>query len=128
ARGEKECNQVVGYEHLVEQAFPGKPVIALCQYATHDFRPQTLEGVLAAHKIHLVEDGQTHVSLSLAFESHTAEIVANRTAFRPTFHYVVQEQKYPHDVLGWGMEADFHAANDRVRRLVSHSATKAQVS
>ena len=120
ARGRQECNQVIGYEEMVEKSFPGKPALGFCQYHVADFPPDVLESVLAAHKMHLLEPEQSvHTSLCLGFSDHVAEIVVDPSISNPIFNYVVQH-RYSGDVIGWGAEPDFQAANRQIEeRLMS---------
>jgi HTH-type transcriptional regulator, bacterioopsin transcriptional activator and related proteins len=125
ARGDKNCNQVIGYEHMVQECFPGRPAIGLCQYHLNVFSRETLNSVLAAHKLHLVEENDHHSSyssLSLGCGPHSAEIVADRIVANPNFYYVVQQHR-PKEVIGWGVAPDFVTANREVERLMKQSAT-----
>jgi hypothetical protein len=118
ARGQEDCKQVIGYEKMVEECFPGKAAVGLCQYAVKDFPAEVLESVLAAHRMHLVDDTPSiHSSLSLGLLGHVAEIVADKHVVRPAYYYVVQ-QSNPREVVGWGIASDFHAAHEQIERLV----------
>lgn len=124
ARGDKDCNQVIGYEQKVQECFPGRPAIGLCQYPVDLFSKQTLNAVLAAHRMHLLEesDQSTYSSLWVGCAAHTAEIVADRIVSNPNFYYVVQQHR-PKEVIGWGVAPDFGSANREVERLMRQSAT-----
>src|ERR1700733_5968070 len=54
-RGRDQCDQIIEYEKLVDQCFPHKPAIGLCQYPVNEFSPEVLERVLESHKLHLAE-------------------------------------------------------------------------
>lgn len=124
ARGDKDCNQVIGYEHMVQECFPGRPAIGLCQYPVDLFSRETLSAVLAAHKLHLLEDSEqsSYSSLSFGGGAHSAEIVADRIVANPNFYYVVQQHR-PKEVIGWGVAPDFGRANREVERLMKQTAT-----
>jgi hypothetical protein len=120
AKGRQDCNQVIGYEKMVEDCFPGQPAVGLCQYSIDSFPPDVLEAVLATHKTQLVEEEQSaYSSLSLGYNGHTAEIVASRLSQNPTFNYVVQE-RYSKDLIGWGSAADFSSANQSVEQIIRY--------
>lgn len=122
ARGRQDCNQVIGYEQMVEKSYPGKPALGFCQYHVTDFPPDVLESVLAAHKMHLLEpEKSVHTSLSLGFNEHVAEIVADPSIPKPTFNYVVQHRS-SRDVVDWGTEPNFQAANRQIEEYVMASS------
>jgi hypothetical protein len=122
ARGQEDCKQIIGYEKMVEECFPGKAAVGLCQYALKDFPAEVLEAVLAAHRMHLVDDKPSiHSSLCLGLRGHVAEIVADKYVVKPAYYYVVQ-QRNPKEVVGWGVASDFRAAHEQVERLV-HAQT-----
>lgn len=119
SRGQHECNQVIGYEKVVEECFPGKPVIAVCQYCVNDFSKDILNMVLEAHKLHIAEKEahSLHSSLFVGYGSHEAEIVADRFVVDPNYYYVVQRRR-PKEVVGWGMARDFDLAAEQAEKLV----------
>ncbi len=122
ARGRQECNQVVGYEEMVEKCYPGKPALGFCQYHVNDFPPDILDSVLAAHKMHILESERSvHTSLVLAYNDHVAEIVATPSLANPHFDYVVQH-RYSKDVVCWGTEPDFQSASRRIEDRVKPSS------
>jgi hypothetical protein len=61
-RGRNECDQVVGYEKLVEEYYPGKPAIGLCQYAMEEFEPEVLKSVLAAHQMLIADTSPIRIT------------------------------------------------------------------
>ena len=105
------CDQVIGYEQMVERSFPGKPVIGVCQYAAHLFPPDVLRQVLDAHRITLEETmiGANHSTLTLRSGNLLADIVTDRVHPGAAFHYVVQHRHHP-EVLSWGQEPTINAA------------------
>lgn len=105
------CDQIVGYEQMVERTFPGKPVTGVCQYAAHLFPPHVLGRVLDAHRIALEEImiDSNHSTLTLRSGNLLADIVTDRVRPGAAFHYVVQRRHHP-EVLSWGQEHSIDAA------------------
>ena len=105
------CDQVIGYEQMVERSFPGKPVIGVCQYAANLFPPAVLRRVLDAHRIALEETmvSTNHSTLTLRSGALLADIVTDRVRPGESFHYVVQKRA-SNDVLSWGQESTIDAA------------------
>jgi hypothetical protein len=105
------CDQIVGYEEMIERSFPGRPVIGLCQYAADLFPPDVLRRVLDAHRMAIEETivGANHSTLTLRSGNFLADIVTDRIHPGEAFHYVVQ-QRASHDVLSWGQEPTIDAA------------------
>ena len=121
-RGRNECDQVVGYEKLVEEYYPGKPAIGLCQYAMEEFEPEVLKSVLAAHQMLIADTspGSHHCSIHFRNEGWTAELVAEKLAESPRYYYVVQHS-WPHQIGGWGVASDFDAASASIGELALHA-------
>lgn len=105
------CDQVVGYERMVEQSFPGKPMIGLCQYPARLFPSQVLRRVLDAHRIAIEESmvSSRHSTLTLRSGEFVADIVTDRLNPGEAIHYVVQKRTAP-AVLNWGQELTMDAA------------------
>ena len=105
------CDQIVGYENMVERSFPGKPVIGVCQYAAHLFPPQVLHRVLEAHRTAIEETiiSVNHSTLTLRSGEFLADIVADRVRPGEAFHYIVQRRGSP-EILSWGQEFSMDAA------------------
>jgi hypothetical protein len=115
--GRNECDLVIGYEKLVNEYYPGKPAIGLCQYCIDKFPPEVLKCVVNAHRMHLVEpSGSAYSSLSLRNGHWAAELVADKTAHNPRYYYVVHGQQ-PQEVLGWGVAPNFESANASIIQL-----------
>lgn len=117
-RGRNECDQVIGYEKMVEQCFPGKSVVGLCQYATNEFPPDVLNSVLESHRLHFDETAadSIHSSLHVRYGSYSAEVVADRFMLDPRFYYVVQQQRQ-REVVGWGVAPTFDSAAAQAEQL-----------
>jgi hypothetical protein len=105
------CDQLIGYEKMVERSFPNRPVIGVCQYAADLFPPDVLQRVLEAHRIALEETmvSTNHSTLTLRVGDFLADIVTDRVNPGEAFHYVVQKRASK-DVLSWGQEPTIAAA------------------
>lgn len=124
--GRAECRQILGYEAMVEECFPGKPATGLCQYPMEAFPPDILKGVLRLHRQRIVDPSSpsTHSSLSVSSNHCVTEIIADKFVVNPRYYYVVEQQDC-RDVLGWGSAPDFKAASLQAESLVRRiSATK----
>ncbi|HKV48402.1 MAG TPA: MEDS domain-containing protein [Candidatus Acidoferrales bacterium] len=117
--GRNECSQLLGYEALVEECFPGKPAAGMCQYPIKSFPPEILKSVLGLHRQRIVEPGHTcsHASLSVSGNHCITEIIADKFVIHPKYYYVV-EQCGRGNVLGWGTAPDFNAATLQAESLV----------
>lgn len=113
------CKQVVGYEKMVEQCYPGKRAIGLCQYRMSAFDPRTLEALLETHRMHLIEpdSASRFASIEIGHGGYATEIVADKAASHPNYYYVVQDRR-PKQVMGWGVASDFERANTEAQELV----------
>ena len=119
ASGETHCKQVVGYEKMVQQCFPGKHAIGLCQYRMSAFEPRVLEALLETHRMHLIEpdSDSRFASIHIGQGLYATEIVADKVASHPNYYYVVQDRR-PKQVVGWGVADDFESANSEAQKLV----------
>ena len=119
ARDTTHCKQVIGYEKMVEQCYPGKRAVGLCQYRMSAFDPRVLEALLEEHRIHLIEPDTTSrfASIQIGHGVYATEIVADKVASHPNYYYVVQDRR-PRQVIGWGMASDFESANTEAQELV----------
>lgn len=124
--GRNECSQLLGYEALVEECFPGKPATGMCQYPIKSFPPEILKSILGLHRQRIVEPGHTcsHASLSISANHCITEIIADKFIVNPKYYYVV-EQWGRGDVLGWGTAPDFNAASLQAENLVRQLSTRA---
>jgi hypothetical protein len=114
------CKQVIGYEKLVKESYPGKPAIGMCLYRMSAFTPEVLNAVLETHSLQLVEPDQAskYASIQIGHGLYATEIVAERLVEKPSYYYVVQDKR-PREVLGWGVATDFETATQRAKQLVS---------
>ncbi|HKQ86006.1 MAG TPA: MEDS domain-containing protein [Candidatus Acidoferrales bacterium] len=117
--GRNECSQLIGYEALVEECFPGKRAAGMCQYPIASFPPEVLKRILSLHRQRIVEPGSpcSHASLSVSGSHCITEIIADKFVVKPKYYYVV-EQWDRGDVLGWGTAPDFNAASLQAENLV----------
>jgi hypothetical protein len=113
------CKQVIGYEQMVEQCYPGKRAVGLCQYRMSAFDPRVLEALLETHRMHLVEPDHSSrfASIQIGHGVYATEIVADKIASHPNYYYVVQDRR-PKQVIGWGIADDFESANTEAQELV----------
>jgi hypothetical protein len=113
-----ECDQVVSYERLVNEYYPGRPAIGLCQYAMEKFQPEVLKSVLAAHRMQIADTspGSNHSSIHFRNVAWTAELVADKMAKHPRYYYVVQRSR-PFETAGWGVTDDFDSASASIGEL-----------
>lgn len=109
--GPNYCDQLAGYEKMVQSAFPAKGAIGVCQYPMHRFPPHVLDAVLKAHRFTLEETmaSSNHSTLSLRSGDYVADIVADRMNPASAFHYVIQRHG-ERDVLSWGIEPTIESA------------------
>jgi hypothetical protein len=111
ANGLCECDQLLEYERLVEEAFPSHPVVGVCQYKISSFQPDVLECVLQHHRKSLTDTMlfSHHSSLAIRRGRYVIDVVADRVNPSNQFYYVAQEHGKK-DILGWGVERNFDAA------------------
>jgi hypothetical protein len=123
--GRDECRQIVGYEKMVEECFPGKPAIGMCQYPIQSFRPDVLESVLGLHRQQIVDPKtpSSHASLCVNSDHCVTEIVTDKFVVNPKYYYVVGKRDYS-DIVGWGTAPNFDVAALRAEHLVRHRAKR----
>lgn len=122
SEGRTDCDQLVTYENLVEEVFPGKAVTGLCQYNTGKMSPEVLERVLGAHRQHL-HDGYPstlHSGLTIRTPDCWTEIVADKLVLNPHYYYVVQRRQSA-EILGWGTAPSFDMANERAEQIATQA-------
>lgn len=113
------CKQVLGYEKMVDESFPGRRATGLCQYRMSAFDPKVLESLLETHRMHLIEPDHASrfASVQIGHGVYATEIVADKIATQPNYYYVVQDRR-PKQVVGWGVARDFESANTEAQELV----------
>jgi DcmR-like sensory protein len=120
AAGDRErCSQLLGYEAMVEECFPGRPATGMCQYSIDSFPPEILRGVVNLHRQRVVEPAApcAHASLCVSNDHCNTEIVTEKFLLTPKYYYVVEQQ--PHgDIVGWGTAIDFDGAAEKADNLV----------
>ncbi|MGA8430152.1 MAG: MEDS domain-containing protein [Candidatus Sulfotelmatobacter sp.] len=120
AHNDRHCDQLIGYEELVNRCYPGKAATGLCQYAIDDFSPNVLQSVLEHHKMHITDGDRlscSHTSIDVNYAGYTAEIVADQYLIDPKYYYVIQ-QKRRSDVLAWGVAPTFEHANANAKQII----------
>jgi hypothetical protein len=117
--GRDECRQVIGYEKMVEECFPGRAAIGMCQYPIESFPPDVLDYVLNLHRQRIVDskNPSPHASIMVSKDRCITEIVTDKFLVKPKYYYVVEEELH-HDVLGWGTAPDFDVANLRAEHII----------
>jgi len=117
-RGWNMCDQILGYESMVEKFYPGRTATGICQYPIADFPPKVLDEVLRAHRLHLAADpNKVYRSMHVGYVNCSAEIVANKFDVNPYYYYYVVEQHRPQEIVGWGVSSDFDSAAAHVDQI-----------
>lgn len=122
SEGGADCDQLVTYEQLVDEVFPGKAAIGLCQYNLDRLSPAVLDRVIGAHRQHLYDGRPSSLQSGLTIRTLNCwtEIVADKLVINPHYYYVVQRRK-PSEILGWGVAPSFDMAHDRAEQLASQA-------
>ena len=128
-KGGDGCDQLAGYEQMVNAAYPGKAAIGICQYPVHGFAPEVLDAVIASHRMALEETmiSTNHSALSMRRGEYVADIVADRFDPATAFHYVVQKHG-AQEVLGWGIEPGMEQAMQTSHAIIDDFAARTQSS
>lgn len=123
ANNERHCDQLIGYEALVNRKYPGRAATGMCQYAIDDFSHHFLDAVLEHHQQHLADSHSTssYSSVRLQYEGYETEIVADKYLLNPRFYYVVQKRRAP-GVLAWGIAPTFEAATVHTEQIIRRQA------
>jgi hypothetical protein len=118
ARGKNECDQVLGYEKMVEKGFPGRAATGLCQYDVNAFSPEILESVMEAHRLNVLnaKPNCCHEGIYARQGNYCAEIVADKLVIDPKFYYVVQQNR-PRETMGWGVTSSFEEASEKTEQI-----------
>lgn len=122
AQGQMDCDQLLKYEKEVNECFPGKAAIGLCQYDMNEFAPEVLDAVVEAHRLNVAQmrERSLHAGIMVRTGNYSAEIVADRFVVRPNYYYVVQ-QKRTNEIVGWGVASTFDDASRQAERMVNRS-------
>lgn len=120
--GRNECDRLVDYEHMVQQCFPGRRAIGLCQYDMNKFAPEILASVIEAHRSHISEANPSAIysGISIRKGNYWSEIVADKLVLSPNFYYVVQQRR-PSEVLGWGVAPSFESAHAQAEQIIRNA-------
>jgi hypothetical protein len=113
------CKQVTGYEKMVEECYPSKPAVGLCQYRMGAFSQETLDELLESHKMQVIEPEKASqfASLHICRGLQMTEIVAAKKVGAEHYYYVVQQSR-PMEIVGWGVTRDFETASEEADRLM----------
>lgn len=81
-RGRNACDRIIDYEKMVEEYYPGKPAIGLCQYDMKEFPPAVLDAVLENHRMHLdqANSSSLHSSIDVRYGACSVEVVVDKHA------------------------------------------------
>ena len=121
-RGWNMCDQILGYEAMVDRCYPGRTATGICQYPVEEFPPKILEEVLRAHRLHLAANpDEAYRTMHVRYPRFSGEIVANRFEQNPYYYYVV-EQHAPQEIVGWGTSPDFESAAAQIDRIATAPA------
>ncbi len=121
-QGATDCDQLFTYEQMVDEIFPGKAVIGLCQYNIGSFPSESVERIISAHRQHLYDDCPSSIKSALSIRTGNCwtEIVADKLVINPNYYYVVQRRKTT-EILGWGVAPSFEVAHHRAEQLASQA-------
>jgi hypothetical protein len=94
------------YEKMVQERFPDRPAVGLCQYPVASFSEELLDQVLETHQASLQEPQahSNHTSLSIRKDDFTLDVVADRLQPHSTVYYIVQKHGSK-NIVGFGAEA-----------------------
>lgn len=120
-----ECRQIIGYEQMVADAFPGRPATAMCQYPVDLFSLRVLDRIWRAHRQMMIdpEAASNHASLFVNMGKCMCEIVVDKFLVNPRYYYVVEEQER-REILGWGIAPDFDVASLRAEHAARRRPTR----
>jgi hypothetical protein len=93
--GGDECRQIVGYEKIAEECFPGKPAIGMCPYRIESFRPDVRKSALRLHRQQIVDPkvASVHASLRVCHDPCVTEIVTEKKKVaNPKYDDVVESR------------------------------------
>jgi hypothetical protein len=110
------------YERLVQETFPHRQAIGVCQYPIHMFPKELLEKVLETHQASLQQPqvDSCHSCLSIRDRAFTLDVVADRQEPQNTVYYVVQKLGST-DIVGFGAEATVENAIRMGKQLIQAS-------
>jgi hypothetical protein len=111
SRSAGDCDLVAGYEKMVDEYYPGKPAIGMCQYFMEEYPPHFLQEIVRSHRMHLTEPApRSHFSsMKVRGDNWMAEVVADKFVLNPRYYYVVERQQ-PQEVIDWGVARSFEDA------------------
>lgn len=122
SEGHTYCDQLISYEARVDEVFPGKPVIGLCQYDVTAFSPALLDAAIDTHRFHILDGSPSpfHTGITVRTGNCWTEIVADKLVLDPSYYYVVRNRNSS-QVVGWGTAPTFDQANEFASRIAHES-------
>jgi hypothetical protein len=107
------------YEKMVQESFPHRPAVGVCQYPIASFPEKLLDQVLELHQMSLQEPQahSSHSSLSIRKDDFTLDVVADRLQPHSTVYYVVQKLGSK-NIIGFGSEATVENAIRMGQQLI----------
>jgi hypothetical protein len=112
-------NRLLEYEKLLEEYFPGKPAIGLCQYSVDRFPTEILDSALKDHckQIDETAEKSRFCSVTIRGAAETTEIVADKMAVNPRYYFVMQGRGRRGKIFGWGAENNYAATQAKIDEL-----------
>jgi hypothetical protein len=110
------------YEKLVQESFPNRPAVGVCQYPIASFPEKLLDQVLELHQASLQQPQahSSHSSLSIRKDDFTLDVVADRLQPHSTVYYIVQKFGSK-SIVGFGSEATVENAIRMGNQLIQAS-------
>jgi MEDS: MEthanogen/methylotroph, DcmR Sensory domain len=113
------CSRLLDYEGLVNAYFPGRAAIGLCQYDANAFSPRLLESVVNTHDLHILDlpASPSYSGISIRSGNFWSDIVVDKRASSPTYHYVVRVQRRD-EIVGWGAASNYDHAHAAAKQVI----------
>jgi len=113
---------LVLYEKMVQERFPNRPALGVCQYPVASFSDELLDQVLETHQASLQQpqSHSSHSSLSIRKDDFMLDVVADRLQPRSTVYYIVQKLGSK-NIVGFGAEATVENAIRMGQELIAAS-------
>lgn len=110
---------LVRYEQMVEEIFPQRPAVGVCQYPMSIFEERDLRDILRTHRtsIQQPQSDSCHTCMAIHERAYTLEIVADRQKPDSKVDFVVQSTG-TQSILGWGSEPNVERAIHMGQQLV----------
>jgi hypothetical protein len=110
------------YEKMVQERFPNRPAVGVCQYPVSSFPEELLDQVLETHQASLQQPQahSSHSSLSILRDDFMLDVVANRQQPHSKVYYIVQRFGSK-NIVGFGAEATVESAIRMGQRVIQAS-------